>query len=437
MSTPNDVATAPDTTSAERYFDQHLRPILISVFTPLSASGNEFIQETYESLVAQSYSNWEWVVFPNHGGKLPEHIAKDPRVRVVSDDGKLPPHVGPLKNFVASACKGEWLVELDHDDVLAESALLQVALSAPGADFLYSDFAEFVSGSNSARAYNVTSGWIAYSVPFRGQWLLAMQAPEQPLDWRRVLWAPNHLRAWRRSTYQQLGGHDVTLQYADDIDLILRTYLSGARCVRIPSCLYFYRVHPHQNVSTNNALIVQLCEDVYEKYIYGLSEHIARQRGLSLIDLCGGHDCPQQYTPIDVWFPEGARGIQCDLNGTWDLPTSSVGALRAFDAIEHLRDPIHTMNEAWRVLAPGGVMLIRVPSTEGKGAFCDPTHVSFWNDLSFRYYAEQQYRRYLLPRVKARFQISGLRPIPGHIPYVRCELIALKDGYKSMGGMHC
>lgn len=412
-------------------------PMLISVFTPLSESGNQYIQEAYDSLKAQVYPHWEWVVLQNHGGKLPDHIASDPRVRVVHDGGSLPPFVGALKSFVANNCRGEWLVELDHDDVLHEQALSHVALMSDVSDFLYSDFAEFISDSVAPNAYNIGSGWDAYAVPFRGRWLLAMRAPENPLDWRRVLWAPNHLRAWRKSTYQNLGGHDARLQYADDIDLVLRTYLSGARCRHIPICLYFYRVHGRQNVATQNALIVQLSEDIYEKHIYGLSEFIADKRKLSLIDLCGAHDCPAHYTPIDRHLPDGVSGIRCDLNGEWDLPTSSVGVLRAFDAIEHLRDGIHTMNEAWRVLAPGGVMLIRVPSSEGRGAFCDPTHVSYWNDLSFRYYAENQFRRYLEPRVKARFQISGLRPIPGAIPYVRCELIALKDNYKSMGGMYC
>lgn len=413
-------------------------PQLISVFTPLSASGNQYIGEAYDSLLAQNYSHWEWVILPNHGGQVPEHIAKDPRVRVVSDGGTLPPHVGALKHFAASACRGEWLLELDHDDVLHERALMHIAGMAPNSDFLYSDFAEFVSATCAPNAFNIGSGWEAYAVPFRGRWLLAMRAPQQPLDWRRVLWAPNHLRAWRRSTYERLGGHDRGLQYGDDLDLVLRTYLSGARCNHIPQCLYFYRVHEHQNVATANAQVVQLCEEVYEKHIYALAEHIARERNLSLVDLCGAHDCPPHYTPIDREPAVGRQSIVCDLDSEWALPTSSVGVLRAFDAIEHLRDSVHTMNEAWRVLAPGGVMLIRVPSTDGKGAFCDPTHVSFWNDLSFRYYAEQEFRRYLGSRIKARFQISGLRPmLIGHIPYVRCELIALKDNYKSMGGMHC
>ena len=44
------------------------------------------------------------------------------------------------------------------------------------------------------------------------------------------------------------------------------------------------------------------------------------------------------------------------------------------------------MNELWRVTQPGGLVEITVPTTDGAGAWQDPTHVSFWNRRSFLYY---------------------------------------------------
>ena len=44
------------------------------------------------------------------------------------------------------------------------------------------------------------------------------------------------------------------------------------------------------------------------------------------------------------------------------------------------------MNELWRVLKPGAKADIAVPTTDGPGAWQDPTHVSFWNRRSFLYY---------------------------------------------------
>ena len=82
-----------------------------------------------------------------------------------------------------------------------------------------------------------------------------------------------------------------------------------------------------------------------------------------------------------------------DLRQPWPWPSDSVEAIRAWDIIEHLPDKILTMNEMYRVLRPGGTTDISVPTTEGSGAFQDPTHVSFWNLRSFVYFeANHPYR---------------------------------------------
>ena len=51
------------------------------------------------------------------------------------------------------------------------------------------------------------------------------------------------------------------------------------------------------------------------------------------------------------------------------------------------------MNETWRVLKPGGKAEIIVPTTEGPGAFQDPTHISFWNRNSFWYFESRNLYR--------------------------------------------
>jgi len=85
------------------------------------------------------------------------------------------------------------------------------------------------------------------------------------------------------------------------------------------------------------------------------------------------------------WLP--GPGVEVvDLRQLWPWPDATVDHIRAHDVIEHLPDKILTMNELWRVLKPGGTVEIMVPTTDGSGAFQDPTHVSFWNRHSFLYY---------------------------------------------------
>ena len=72
---------------------------------------------------------------------------------------------------------------------------------------------------------------------------------------------------------------------------------------------------------------------------------------------------------VNVDLVEGPGVEVADLREPWPWPDSSVEQVRAWDIIEHLPDKIRTMNELWRVLAPGGTAEIAVPTTDGTGAF--------------------------------------------------------------------
>jgi SAM-dependent methyltransferase len=93
------------------------------------------------------------------------------------------------------------------------------------------------------------------------------------------------------------------------------------------------------------------------------------------------------YLGVDR-MPGPAVDIVADLTRRWPWHDNSVEKVKAHDIIEHLPDKIFTMNELHRVLVPGGQAEIIVPTTDGRGAWQDPTHVSFWNRNSFWYFTD-------------------------------------------------
>ncbi|MDB9488969.1 class I SAM-dependent methyltransferase [Dolichospermum circinale CS-534/05] len=106
------------------------------------------------------------------------------------------------------------------------------------------------------------------------------------------------------------------------------------------------------------------------------------------VDLgCGTHKA-EGFIGVDIIAGDQVDVI-ANLNGHFPFPDNSVDFLKAHDIIEHLPDRIQTMNEIWRILKPDGIVDISVPSTDGRGAFQDPTHVSFWNINSFMYYCQE------------------------------------------------
>ena len=116
----------------------------LSVFTPTHKP--HYLAEAHASLAAQSWQDWEWVLVPNGPAfAIPEQVRADSRVRIVpAPDWISRLGVGMLKRYACEQCRGDVLVELDHDDILMPDALAKVAQAIDGgAGFVYSDFANF------------------------------------------------------------------------------------------------------------------------------------------------------------------------------------------------------------------------------------------------------------------------------------------------------
>lgn len=115
---------------------------------------------------------------------------------------------------------------------------------------------------------------------------------------------------------------------------------------------------------------------------------------------------------VDIFRPHNADEsfVQADLTQRWPWEDSSVDYIRAHDIIEHLPDKVFTMNEAGRVLRPGGSFEIFVPTTDGRGAWQDPDHKSWWNSNSMFYYIETfpEWVRFRVSEgITCRFRIPG------------------------------
>lgn len=93
-------------------------------------------------------------------------------------------------------------------------------------------------------------------------------------------------------------------------------------------------------------------------------------------------------------------------NSREPIPDSSVSEIRASHVLEHVRDLTGVMEEACRILEPGGLFTIVVPYYKHEGAFADPTHVRFFTERTFHYFTEGEPLNYYS---KARFKIVSMK----------------------------
>ncbi|WP_326606892.1 glycosyltransferase [Streptomyces sp. NBC_01799] len=411
-----------------------------SVFTP--SHRPRFLDECLTTLQAQTCSDWEWIVLLNNGARWrPEQ--PDERVRVeIADDVH---GVGAAKRRACELARGEILVELDHDDLLAKGCLAELAEAFdanPEAVFVYSNTAQITQdGGRDESRFNKEHGWQYEDVNVDGRRLLqALSMAPTPHNVSYIWYAPNHVRAFRKDVYEKVGGYDATRTVLDDQDLMCRLFQAGD-FHHIPRCLYLQRIHPAntQRDPEINAHIQRETVALYDKYVEANALAWTQRHGLFALDLGAAHRKPPGYLGVDQHPGEGVD-IVATLPGKLDLPDGSVGLLRAVDFLEHVPAKVPLINELYRLLAPGGMLLTMTPSSDGRGAYQDPTHVAFYNENSFWYYTDNQYRAFV-PEIEARFQNSRLvtyYPTDWHsrnnISYVVANLIAVKDGAARCGG---
>jgi predicted SAM-dependent methyltransferase len=111
------------------------------------------------------------------------------------------------------------------------------------------------------------------------------------------------------------------------------------------------------------------------------------------LNLGYGHEHYADFVNID--FRIGVRpNLLCDITQGLPFQDSSIDLVLANNFLEHvpIGKTVYVVEEIWRVLKPGGELHHITPSTDGRGAFQDPTHVSFWNINSWYYYMVDEYR---------------------------------------------
>jgi GT2 family glycosyltransferase/SAM-dependent methyltransferase len=202
---------------------------LISVVVPAYNTDERHLRDMIESVWQQIYPHWELCIADDASTKphvariLQEFAALDPRIKIVRRETNG--HVCAATNSALDLATGEFIALLDHDDILPEQALYEVAVELeahPDADVVYSDSDHM---DDSGRR------WTPY---FKTDW-----DPDLMLGHNMV----SHLGVYRRSLVESVGRLRVGFEGSQDYDLMLR--VAGAttrsRIRHVPAILYHWR----------------------------------------------------------------------------------------------------------------------------------------------------------------------------------------------------
>ena len=101
------------------------------------------------------------------------------------------------------------------------------------------------------------------------------------------------------------------------------------------------------------------------------------------LNLGAGNDIKYGYVNHDIVKLEGIDVVHDLENFPWPWPDNYFDEVFASDILEHLDDFILTMEQIYRILKPGGKLLLKVPYWNSVFAHIDPTHKRGFHENSF------------------------------------------------------
>ncbi len=230
---------------------------LISFLTPVYNPPPAVLQETLDSVIAQTYAQWELCLVdgasedPKIGEILRGYAGRDERVRVRFLEQNL--GISGNTNMALQEARGEFVALLDHDDVIAPHALFEVVNllnQKPETDLVYYDEDKLSPDGTQRR-----------DPLFKPEW-----SPE-------MLLSANYLThpVVRRSRVEEAGGFDPATDGAQDWDLMLRLVERTQNIERIPKVLYHWR-----QISGSTAAARTAKSWVFERQLASVRKHLER-----------------------------------------------------------------------------------------------------------------------------------------------------------------
>ena len=228
----------------------------ISIIIPMYNTPVNFFKELVDSLIEQTYSNWELCLAdgsPEKNEELKSIYEKDSRIKykfLGENKG-----IAENTNEALKLATGDYIGLLDHDDLLPKFSLYEIVKCInknPEVEFIYTDEDKFEE-----------LGGKRYDPYFKSDF-----APD-------TLRANNficHFSIFKKELMDKLEGFRKEFDGAQDYDILLRMSEEAKNIIHIPKILYHWRVHEQSTAKSGGTAKPY----AYEAGIRAIQSHIDR-----------------------------------------------------------------------------------------------------------------------------------------------------------------
>ena len=212
-------------------------------------NGEKYLREAIDSVMAQTYENWELVFWDNQSTDSTREIVEsygDSRIHYFYAPEHTP--LGEARNLAVEKANGEYINFLDTDDVWSVNKLeKQIALIVPGkVEVVYTNFELLY---DKAETFN--EGMLNYYRRLQKRKLKdSLSFYENLLIHNSIIFSSV---LFNKELFLSVGGINVSFNQNEDYEILLKTALK-TEAVSTGDRDVMYRIHQSNNSSKNGAV---------------------------------------------------------------------------------------------------------------------------------------------------------------------------------------
>ena len=206
----------------------------ISIVVPMYNTKEEFLKELIDSVLQQTYTNWELCLAdgsPEKKDYVDKYVTQNDKIKYkFLDDNK---GISGNTNCAIEMATGDYIAFLDHDDLLPLFSLYEIVDAInknKDADFIYTDEDKIFNGKRIEPHFKTD------------------YAPDMLMSYNYIC----HFAVYRKDLIEKIGLLDSNFDGSQDYDFILRATENANKIVHIPKILYHWRMN-EDSVALNSS----------------------------------------------------------------------------------------------------------------------------------------------------------------------------------------